>query len=63
MNLELSESEHTLLADLLEIVYKEKLRELHHTATMAYKQELRRNLETIEGLRARLSGTDIGANR
>jgi hypothetical protein len=63
MNLELTESERELLAELLEVACKEKLRELNHTATMAFKQQLRRDIETIERLQARLADATSGAPR
>jgi hypothetical protein len=63
MNLELDESERRLLADLMETLHRNKLHELHHTATIAYKQALRRDIEIIERLKDSLTAAEAGAGR
>lgn len=53
MRIELTDREALLLEELLEIAHREKLHELHHTATASYKRLLREQLEVVEALRTR----------
>jgi hypothetical protein len=63
MTIELTEPQRAILLDLLESSHKGKLHELHHTATLAYKEELRRQIELIEALERALAGAGTGAAR
>jgi hypothetical protein len=54
VTLEFSDAERDFLAELLEAAHRARLRELHHTATHDYRQYLRRQIETLEHLRARI---------
>lgn len=54
MKLEITDSEATFVASLLETTHRERLHELHHTSTRAYAQMLREEIALIEGLRSKL---------
>jgi hypothetical protein len=52
---EFTEDERVLLIDLLNSALDQKLHELHHTSTLAYKQLLKRHVDTIEGMIVKLT--------
>ena len=58
MFLTLDDKERELLLELLESAQREKLHELHHTATSSYKDLLRVRLESIERLRWKFRETE-----
>lgn len=55
MLLELNERECEFLMALVESAHTQRLRELNHTATVDYKDHLKREIALIEGLHQRLS--------
>lgn len=58
MKVELTTLERDLLEGLLEAAYKGRLHELHHTASNAFKQKIRRELVTLEGLQSKLASPE-----
>jgi len=52
--LELSETEASLLVEMLEHKEVELSHEIHHTKTLAMRQELEQLLDTVEGLLRKL---------
>lgn len=54
-NIEITPEEREILAELLEAVSREKIHELHHTASNDYRRLLRKRLEIIERLSAKLT--------
>lgn len=51
---ELSDAEWDLIVEVLEAKRAELPTEIHHTAKLAYRDELRRRLDLIEGLLEKL---------
>lgn len=60
MELELSDAELTLLAELLRSELKEARMEISHTDTRAFRDELKRRREMMEGILGRLERTTDG---
>lgn len=54
MNIDLTESEHELLSELLEEKQTRMIQEIDHTDTRDYKQMLRTKLEVLESLKQKL---------
>ena len=54
MIIDLTTHEQMYLVELLAKAQKEMLHELNHTDTREYKEILKRRLETLEGLRAKI---------
>jgi hypothetical protein len=52
--LTLTEEEHDFLASMLETALRDTFIEEHHTSTRAYRELVRRRLDTIEGLLGKL---------
>jgi hypothetical protein len=57
MTITLTSHESQLLAALLEAAHRERLHELHHTSTAAFRQRLREELGVIERLIQRVATT------
>lgn len=55
MTLELTEHERAFLVEVLETLHPELLHELHHTDAHDYRVFLRKRLETLESLTARIA--------
>jgi hypothetical protein len=55
MLLELTEKEREFLQGLVESAHTQRLRELNHTATVDYKDYLKREISLIEQLHGRLA--------
>lgn len=56
MTLDISEQERMLLLELLEAKNTAMYHELHHTDARDYKGYVRRKIELLEGLKARMEG-------
>ena len=56
MTLDITDQERGYLLELLEAKRSEMLHELHHTDTLDYKEMVRRRIELVEGLRAKVAG-------
>ena len=56
MTFDITDQERDYLLELLEAKRSETLHELHHTDTLDFKEMLRRRVELVEGLRAKLEG-------
>lgn len=54
MNIDLTESEHELLSELLEEKQTRMIQEIDHTDTRDFKQMLRTKLEVLESLKQKL---------
>lgn len=54
MTIELTHQEVEYLMELLHNAHTEKLHELHHTDTVDYKEMLKRKIELLEALAAKL---------
>jgi hypothetical protein len=52
--LTLTDEERDFLASMLETALRDTLIEEHHTSTRAYRELVRRRLDTIEGLLGKL---------
>ena len=55
MQIDLTDEERTYLSMLLETTHKERLHELHHTDTAAFKEVLLDELRTIEDLKVKFA--------
>ena len=55
MTLDINEEERNYLLEILNARREEMLHELHHTDTLNFKELLRRKIELVESLRARLA--------
>lgn len=58
MKLELTPREIEVLDALLDAAHRARLHELHHTDSRDYRDRLRREIATLEALRAKL-GADL----
>lgn len=56
--IELNEHERECLLELLEASQKEKIHELHHVRSSEYKQLLKRRIQILEGLAAKMLATE-----
>ena len=61
MTLHLNDYERGFLLELLEAAHREKLRELSHTDSPAYKGLLRERIAIVEALTARLVAAEHAA--
>ena len=56
MTFDITEQEREYLLEILEARHVELLHELHHTDARDFREMLRRNVETVEGLKSKLKG-------
>lgn len=56
MKLEITEQERALLLELLEAKNTAMFHELHHTDAREYREYVRRRMDLLEGLKARVAG-------
>lgn len=54
MNIDLTESEHELLAEILEEKHTRMIREIDHTDARNFKEMLRTKLEVLESLKQKI---------
>lgn len=54
MTLHLTEPERSILLEMIDSAHREKLRELAHTDSTAYKNLLRERIRLVEGLSVKL---------
>jgi hypothetical protein len=55
MTVQLTEQQREMLTELLEAAHRERVHELHRTASLSYKQLLRDRIATIEDLCDRIA--------
>ena len=58
MTLDLTDEELAYLDELLEDAHKRALHELHHTDTAAFKAIVRKRIDALEAIRAKLERRD-----
>ena len=56
MTVHLTEQERSFLLGVLEAMHPEMLHELHHTDAQEYRAFLRKRLETLESITAKIAG-------
>ena len=54
MNIDLTESEHELLAEVLEEKYTRMIQEIDHTDARKFREMLRTKLEVLESLKQKI---------
>jgi hypothetical protein len=59
MRLDLNPREVAVLAALLDAAHRQRLHELHHTDSRDYRERLRREVDVIEDLSARLAAEPV----
>lgn len=55
MTLDITDEERDYLLEVLDSRREQLIHELHHTDTMDFKEMLKRQVETVEGLRSKLT--------